>query len=452
MSVTKPTEILEKHARELLAAIVDSSDDAIISKTLDGIITSWNKSAERLFGYSADEAIGRPVTMLIPPDQLDEEPKILGRIRQGERIDHYETVRRRKDGSHLNISLTISPLRTPDGHIFGASKIARDITERARLDGIQQRLAAIVENSEDAIISKDLNGIITSWNNGAERLFGYTAGEAIGKSVLMLIPAGNTNEEPKILERIRRGERIEHYETIRQKRDGGLLNISLTVSPLMSSDGRVVGASKIARDISERKHHDQQLLLLVREMRHRVKNTIATVQSIASQTLTEITPEQRRVFAGRLEALAGAHDLLTLANWRRANLPDLVNKALAPFVATYGQRITVECPDFSVAPHAALTLSLGLHELATNAIKYGALSNDSGTVRVVWKEAVEGSGQLSWEESGGPPVTPPIRKGFGTRLLRRALGTTSAVTLDYRPAGLLFIVELNREAMTEAAP
>lgn len=155
-------------------------------------------------------------------------------------------------------------------------------------------------------------------------------------------------------------------------------------------------------------------------------------------------------FLGNL--LAGANDLLTLANWRRANLPDLVNKALAPFVATYGRRITAECPDFSVAPHAALTLSLGLQELATNAVKYGALSNDSGTIRLTWKETIERSGQHSWQESGGPPVTPPTRKGFGTRLLRRALGTTSTVTLDYRPAGLLFIVELNREAMTEAVP
>jgi PAS domain S-box-containing protein len=178
----------EEYAQHL-ASIVESSDDAIVSKDLDGTIISWNHGAERLFGYTGEEAIGKPVTILIPPDRENEEPEILSRIRHGERIDHYETVRRCKDGRLIDISLTVSPLRSADGQIVGASKIARDITERRQTEQAAQRLAAIIESSDDAILTKDLNGIITSWNRGAERLFGYTADEAIGKPITMLIPA-----------------------------------------------------------------------------------------------------------------------------------------------------------------------------------------------------------------------------------------------------------------------
>lgn len=236
----------------LLAAVVESSNDAIITKDLNGIITSWNRGAQNIFGYTREEAIGQPVTMLMPPERVNEEPGILERIRRGEKIGHYETVRRRKDGTLIDVSLTISPLRNSRGDVFGASKVARDITDRKRTHGDVARLAAIVETSDDAIITKDLNGIITSWNRGAEQIFGYTAEEAIGKSITMLMPEDRTDEEPEILNRIRNGERVDHYETVRCRKDGTRVNISLSVSPLYNESGQVVGASKIARDITER--------------------------------------------------------------------------------------------------------------------------------------------------------------------------------------------------------
>src|SRR6185312_15377286 len=154
------------------------------------------------------EAIGKSITLIIPPDRLDEEPEILSRIHRGERIDHFETIRRRKDGTLINVSLSISPVKDDSGNIIGASKIARDITEHQRAEELQRRFAAIVESSDDAIISKDLNGVIQSWNRGAEHIFGYLASEAIGKPVTMLIPEGRLDEEPQILGRIRRGEKI----------------------------------------------------------------------------------------------------------------------------------------------------------------------------------------------------------------------------------------------------
>ncbi|HEY2083688.1 MAG TPA: PAS domain S-box protein, partial [Verrucomicrobiae bacterium] len=383
---------------------MESSDDAIITKDLNGVITSWNRGAERIFGYNAAEAIGHPITILIPPDHINEEPRILERIRRGERVDHYQTVRQRKDGSRIDISLTVSPVRDASGRVVGASKIARDISERAKIqeqlqqsenrfrvtlgsigdaviatdregrvefmnsvaekltgwdspqafgvpldtvfkivnessrqpvespvahvfrkgvvvglanhtvliakdgterpiddsaapirdgkedltgvvlvfrDATKQRaaeltarkLATIVENSDDAIISKDLNGIITTWNRGAERIFGYTTDEAVGRPIQMLIPPDHINEEPQILDRIRKGERVDHYQTVRQRKDGSLVDISLTVSPVRDASGTVVGASKIARDVTEQRRIYDRL----RESEERFRITLTSI-------------------------------------------------------------------------------------------------------------------------------------------------------------------------------
>jgi PAS domain S-box-containing protein len=235
----------------LLAAIVESSNDAIVSKDLDGTIRTWNQAAVRLFGYSEAEAVGQPITILIPEGRHDEEPDILRAIRNGIRIEQYETVRRHKDGTLIDVSLTVSPVKNSSGTIVGASKIVRDIRERKLAEVSMRELAAIVESSEDAIVGKSLDGTIKSWNAGAERLFGYRADEVIGRSITLLIPDGRQNEEPDILSRVRRGEPVEHYETVRQRKDGTLVPISLTVSPVRDNAGRIIGASKIARDVSE---------------------------------------------------------------------------------------------------------------------------------------------------------------------------------------------------------
>jgi PAS domain S-box-containing protein len=155
-----------------LAAIVESSDDAIVSKDLNGIVKSWNKAAERMFGYKAEEIIGKSITTIIPPELHSEEDLILGKVRKGEKIDHFQTVRRRKDGTSIDVSLTVSPIKDQTGNIIGAAKIARDITYQRKTEEAALKLAAIVESSDDAIVSKDLNGIVTSWNQAAERMFG----------------------------------------------------------------------------------------------------------------------------------------------------------------------------------------------------------------------------------------------------------------------------------------
>jgi PAS domain S-box-containing protein len=235
-----------------LAAIIASSEDAIISKDLSGNITSWNDAAERLFGWTAAEAVGRSINIIIPPERQSEETYLLERISQGEGIDHFETVRRRKDGTHIEISVTVSPIHAPDGTVVGASKIARDISERRGMELEALRLAAIVESSEDAIVSKTLDGIIRTWNRAAERMFGYTADEAVGRHITVIIPDDRLSEETEVLRRLGAGESVEHFETVRKRKDGTLLDISLTVSPIRLG-GIVVGASKIARDITEQR-------------------------------------------------------------------------------------------------------------------------------------------------------------------------------------------------------
>ncbi len=447
-----------------LVTIVEFSDDAILSEDLDGIIKTWNSGAERLFGYTAEEVIGKPITLLIPMDRHGEEFDILSRIRRGECIDHYETVRRRKDGSLVEISVTASPLKNAEGRIIGASKIARDITERRRAGQLAQRLVSIVESSDDAIVSKDLDGIIKSWNPGAERLFGYTAEEVIGKSITLLIPMDRHGEESDILSRIRRGECIDHYETIRQRKDGSLIEISVTVSPIKNAEGRIIGASKIARDITERKRAQEQQNLLLREMSHRVKNLFAvtsglvTLSARSARTPADLAEAVRE----RLGALARAHGLTRpgLMNGgekpgQETTLHALVQTIFAPYVDPERCKdhgfFVITGPCLPIGVNAVTSMALIIHELATNAAKYGALSCLGGYIHIDWsvkKDEV----LLTWKEHGGPPLDGPAEhEGFGSSLVRRIVTGQFGGQLfyDWKPKGLIIRLSLPVERITE---
>jgi PAS domain S-box-containing protein len=312
---------------------------------------------------------------------------------------------------------------------------------RQAADDVRGRLAAIVESSDDAIISKDLNGRIMSWNEAAEHLFGYLSEEAIGKSITMLIPEGHMDEETHIIGRIRRGERVQHYETVRQRKDGSLIDISLTVSPIRNLHGEVIGASKIARDISDRRRADEHKTLLIHELNHRVKNTLATVQSLALQSLRDGQSSGRDDFEGRLIALARAHDILTNENWQGAWLEDVAGQAMEAFSASEN-RVTLQGPAVRLTAKQSLAISMALHELATNAAKYGALSDGKGRVAIAW-HMTNGPAparlHLVWTEEGGPPVGKPTKQGFGSRMISRSLANELAGTaeLEFRPEGVV---------------
>lgn len=236
-----------------LAAVVESSDDAILSEDLDGIIDSWNRSAAMMFGFSAEEAIGQSADIIIPESERATAKRLTAKVHGGEALGHFQTYRKKRNGQLVPVSLSVSPIRSPDGSIIGVSTIARDISTQLVIERDALRLAAIVESSDDAIVSKDLNSIIQTWNKAAESMFGWTAEEVVGRSIRIIIPPERQSEEDTVLDNIRRGRPVSHFETVRVRKDGTRIDISLTVSPIRDADGRVIGASKIARDISVHK-------------------------------------------------------------------------------------------------------------------------------------------------------------------------------------------------------
>lgn len=431
--------------------VLEALPAAIYTTDAAGRITYYNQAAALLWGQRPELGEsewcgswklywpdGRP----LPHDQC---PMALA-IKEGRPNRGMEAVAERPDGIKIPFIPYPTPLYDSSGTLVGAVNMLVDITDRKRAEESALRLASIVEFSDDAIVSKDLNGVITSWNRGAQALFGYTAREAVGNSVRTLIPPDRQDEESEILARIRRGEHIEHYETVRRRKDGTLIDISLTVSPVKNAAGEIVGASKIARNISERKRAEEALHLIVDESKHRIRNTLATVQAIATQTL-HASDEERLAFVARLSALGRAHDLLSVENWSRAKIGDVVNQALAPFRDKAYERFVVEGPEdlWTSSNHASL-LTMALHELATNASKYGALANNSGQVRLSWvlvSQDQESRLRLCWTESGGPPVTAPSHAGFGSFLMNRVLkAERGEVRLEYKPQGLVATFEL----------
>lgn len=614
-----------------LASIVESSDDAIASKDLDGIITSWNEGAERLFGYSAEEVIGKPITVLIPADHLDEEPGILARIRRGDRVNHYETIRRRKDGTLVDVSLTVSPIKDGDGRIIGASKIARDITKRkiaeAALAKHTEELAALysltdslhratsLEEIYDAALDAILQALpcgrasillcdetgtmkFVAWRGLSERyrqaVEGHspwspddkdpqpisipntaelpaslrdtvkterigalsfvplvTGGKLVGKFMAYYDePHDFTDGEMKLalaiarqfgfgLERIRtedelrkreeheraraaelqaimdavpaviwiarepeareiignraahdslrmpqevnlslsapaperpshfkvfvdnhalatedlpvqraaRGEAVQDFEEEVRFDDGTSTFLLGNATTLRDAHGHPSGAVAAFVDITERKAAEQQRDLLVAELSHRVKNTLATVISVARQSFsgaTDVEEAQQR-FGSRIRALAQTHTRLAEANWSGVSLETMFTDELAPYRREDVANVSLSGPPIALNSRCAVTLGMAVHELTTNAAKYGALSAERGRVEVTWElEPYEHHLTIRWVETGGPPVTPPKTSGFGRLLLERALASdlTGNVHLDFAADGLTCVIVL----------
>ncbi|AEG50591.1 signal transduction histidine kinase [Sphingobium chlorophenolicum L-1] len=317
-------------------------------------------------------------------------------------------------------------------------------------------LAAIVENSDDAILSKTLDGIITTWNRGACRLFGYSAEEAIGKPITIVIPEDRLHEEDRILARLRAGERIDHFETVRRRKNGELVEISLTVSPVRNAAGQILGASKIARDITAQKRAAAMQSLLLREMQHRVKNLFAlatglvTLSARSAGSVEDLT----RDLTSRLMALAAAHQL-TLPDLDKegsaeasATLFSLLEAILAPHELGDRRRISVRGQDMPVGGGAFTSVALLLHELATNAAKYGALSTPDGTLDIhVVADDEEVS--IQWVEYGGPKLgSAPEREGFGTALEQAALrGTGGTLSREWRGDGLKIDIRFRKSRL-----
>jgi PAS domain S-box-containing protein len=315
-------------------------------------------------------------------------------------------------------------------------------------------LAAIVSSSDDAIISKDLDGYITSWNAAAERIFGYAEGEAIGRQITLIIPEHLYDEETQFLDRIRAGERIENFDTIRRRKDGTLIPISLTISPVRGKDGRIIGASKIARDISERKQIEQAQLLLSHEVNHRSKNLLAVVQSIIRYTVVHSPPQDfLRRMDERLQALSANQDLLIESAWRGVPIAALIRTQLGHIDNLPIERVSVKGESLALAPAATQAVGIAVHELASNAVKFGALSSGQGRVAVHWHLEPNKRGQelvISWSESGGPIVAAPDYAGFGATIIEHTGQSVGGrVVTRYAPTGLTWELRAPAASMIE---
>jgi PAS domain S-box-containing protein len=417
---------------------------AIYTTDAEGRITFYNEAAATLWGsrpkldidrWCGSWRLYRPDGSPLPHDQC---PMAIA-LKECRAINGQEAVGERPDGTRVPFMAYPSPLRDQSGVMVGAVNMLVDITDRKRAERYGLHLASIVESSDDAVVSKDLNGIILTWNRGAERLFGYSPAEIVGKPVTTLIPSDRQTEESRILERIRRGERVDHYETIRQRKDGSLVDISLTVSPIKDGEGRTIGASKIARDITERKRKEELVDLLAREVDHRSKNLLALVQATVHLTQAETAAELKAAISGRLQALSNAHNLLAQSRWEGADLYRLIAEELSPYCQHGEERAEIKGPSLVLEPMTAQSIAVTVHELATNAVKYGALSAAGGRLQVVWRRPSDGGLALRWTETGGPVVTPPTRRGFGTRIIDRMIRDQlkGVVRFDWHREGLV---------------
>jgi PAS domain S-box-containing protein len=392
------------------AEIVDSAQDAILTETLDGTILSWNQGAQNLYGYTREDVIGKKITMLSPPDTPDEIPGILARLARGETIRHFETKRQRKDGTIIDVSLSISPVLDSNGEVIGVSAIARDITEEKRLLEARHFLASIVDSSDDAILSKDMNGIVLSWNKGAENLYGYTAEEVIGKHVSMLTRRERVDEIESIMETLKRGERIDHYETVRVKKDGTLMDVSLTISPVLDSSGRVIAASAIARDITFRKRIEAERVelleqisqslvqknILLQEVHHRVKNNLQVVASLLELRSRAIQNPESAIAAfhesiDRIRAMSLIHERLYGApNLQDVNfliyLRTLAKQLLESYGSTDRVQVHVGGDSCTFELNQAISLGLIFNELISNCLKYAFSKKENGRIDIELKK------------------------------------------------------------------
>jgi PAS domain S-box-containing protein len=416
-------------ANAWLAAIVESADEAIASKTLDGIVTSWNPAAETLFGYTPTEILGRHISVLAAPGREDEMPAILERIRRGEKVERYETVRRRKDGSLVDISLTVSPIRDESGQIIGASKIARDISEHKRiheaLRASEERFRNLANAVPDIVWTAAPDGTITFANDRWFEFSGITPEQnARGWPDLVLHPDDRERCMAEWTRCLREGAAYE-VEVRNRRHDGEYRWFLTRASPIRDAEGHITAWFGSTTDIHDRKQAAERQQMLAAELSHRVKNLLTVIGVLAERTGDRAASVEQFLedFRGRIRALNAAQAALIATDWHGASLTALVHAALEPYLLD-GGRIQLDIQDLPITSEFALTLTLALHELATNAAKYGALSSATGRVRLSARIEPAETGQefsLVWQEEGGPPVQPPTTTGFGTTMLGQAL-------------------------------
>ncbi|SFQ07351.1 PAS domain S-box-containing protein [Mesorhizobium sp. NFR06] len=432
-----------QNAAQHLAAIVESSHDAIVSKGLNGIVSTWNQGAERLFGYSAAEMVGTPITTIIPEDRLDEEPLILGRIRNGELVDHFETVRRRKDGTLVDISLTISPVRDASGRVVGASKIARDITDRKvaeeKIRDSERHLQDLLAAIPAAIYTTDQAGKITYFNEAAVQLAGRTP--VIGSDEWCVTwklywPDGTPlpHDQCPMAISLREGRPVRGYEAVAERPDGTRVPFIPYPTPMRDAAGKLIGGINMLVDVSERKQAETQQRILLDELNHRVKNNMMMLKSLLSMAARNSHSSEARIVldeaSKRVATMAAAQRVLY-------DTPDARNFSAQPFLGAVCEtakqmfptavHLICEADPIQLPNDIAMPLALIVNELLINAVKYGSQGKAQATIRVFLRKDGQGNRLEVEDEGPGFDLSSVRPSSSGLRLvegLARQIGGT----------------------------
>lgn len=419
-----------------LCNLLESTRIAILFLDNNLYIKNFTPQAQALFRLRTSDR-GRPITEFV--SQLDYEGLAEDVHTVLERLTAIEREVTDRDGRVYIMHIRL--YRTAADVIEGVVVTFFDITEHKCYERQQAWLATIVDASRNAIISEDLEGRVTSWNRAAEHIFGHESGEAMGRPLDTLLTDDVAAALPGHLERQRRTRDASPIEIGFTHPDGSVVHMAIVLSAVVDNDDQRIGTVLIAHDMTERVAGERHRRLLVRELSHRVKNVLATVQSVMFQTLeySDSLAAFRSAFSKRLQALADTHTELLRSEWQNAHLDTLVEVTLRPYGDPAQPPWTLCGPDVELAPGQAIAVSMALHELATNAAKHGALSTDEGRVGVKWTlQPASGELEICWCERGGPPVTPPARKSFGLRLISEGLAheLDAKVDLAFEPDGL----------------
>ena len=454
-----------RDAEARLQLVQDAGGLAVIDCDLVTRRALWSEKFAQLFALPPDTSekrlrFGLILNIVHPEDRVGLTREYRRLIREGGQFEREFRVSRADDGATRWISARGSFFRA-NGQIQRILCLCTDITGRKRGELRNAQLAAIVASSIDAIVSIDFEDVIRTWNFGAEQLFGYPAKDVIGKSAQFTVPRELMDERYAMMERLMNGDAVE-YQTRRLNRDGRSMDVWIRGAPVRSVEGNLFGASLIIRDITVQKQREEHVHFLMRELTHRSKNLLAVIQAMARQSLSLQTDPKDFVgrFSERLSSLAGSHDLLSIDDWAGASLDQLIRSQLQHFGDLIDTRILIRGTDVILQPEAAQNIGIVLHELSTNAAKFGALSVETGIVTVSWSIVVHGGEprmHLNWREESGPPVRAPDHRGFGRMVMERiagqALGGQSRTT--FAPNGVVWELDVPaksvvREKTTEA--
>lgn len=437
--------------RDFYAALVESSDDAIVAKNVDGIVIAWNPAAETLFGWTAREMIGGSIRRLLPPDRQEEEDDILARVRAGQRVEPFYTKRLHKDGHLLDVSVSVSPVRDAEGKIIGASKIARNVgpylQAQRSLRESEVRFRTLAETISQLAWIASPDGRI-EWYN--QRWYDFT-----GTTLDQMRDWGwKKFHHPDYLDPVARSMRQafasgeDWEETFPLRRHDGEYRWFLTrAKPIRDDNGEIVQWFGTNTDITDQRDQAEQIRLLLMEVNHRSKNMLTTIQALARRSGPNEDGFLAR-FEDRVRSLAVNQDILVGREWREVPIEELVREQLAFVTKAPGELRVTGPADLCLVPRAAEVIGMALHELSTNSLKYGALSTERGHVDIGWQR--EGAGfVIWWREVGGPPVTEPENSGFGTTLIRDVPrhNLNAEVMLAYLPEGVCWELKAGEDAL-----